>query len=58
MEGFWLTCLKIPLVNPLGLIEYLINQGCVYPLHHRRVGPGAPLGRSWAALRAIVVICT
>ena len=37
-------------------MEYLINQGRVYPLYHCWVGPGAPLGHSRTALRAIVVV--
>ena len=37
-------------------MEYLINQGYIYPLYYRWVGPRAPLGRLRAALRAIVVV--
>ena len=37
-------------------MEYLINQGYIYPLHYCRVGPRAPLGHSQAALHAVVVI--
>ena len=56
MEGFWLICLKIPSVSPLGLMEYLINWGRVYPLYYYWVGPRAPLGHSQAALYTIVVV--
>ena len=38
-------------------MEYLINQGCVYPLYRRWVGLRAPLGCSRAVLHAVVVIC-
>ena len=58
MEGLKLTCLKIPLVSPLGLMEYLINQNYIYPLYYYQIGPGAPLGHLPAALRAIIIICT
>ena len=56
MEGFWLICLKIPLVSPLGLTEYLISWGRVYSLYYCWVGPRAPLRRLQAALHAVVVI--
>ena len=39
-------------------MEYLTNRGRARPLHHPRVGPGAPSGRSRAALRAVVVVRT
>ena len=38
-------------------MEYLIDWGRVYPPYYRWVGPEAPLGRSRAVLRAVVVVC-
>ena len=38
-------------------MEYLIDQGRVYPLYYYRVGPGALLGRSRAVLYTVVVVC-
>ena len=38
-------------------MEYLIDWGCAYPPYYLWVGPGAPLGRSRAALHAVAVIC-
>jgi hypothetical protein len=37
-------------------MEYLINQGHARPLYYLRVGPRAPLGRSWVALYAMAVV--
>ena len=42
--------------SPLGLTEYLINQGRVYPLYYCWVGPKAPLGHLQVVLYAIVVV--
>ena len=39
-------------------MEYLINWGRARPLYYLWVGPGAPLGRSRAALYAIAVVYT
>jgi len=58
MQELWLICLKIPLVSPLGLMEYLTNWGRARPLYYLWVGPGAPLGRLRAALHAVAVVCT
>ena len=39
-------------------MEYLINWGRACPPYYLRVGPGAPLRRSRAALHAIAVVRT
>jgi hypothetical protein len=39
-------------------MEYLTNQGRAYPPHRPQAGPGAPLGRSRAALYAVAVVYT
>ena len=39
-------------------MEYLIDQGRIYPLYYCQVGPGAPLGRLRVVLHTVVVIYT
>jgi hypothetical protein len=34
MEEYKLFYLKIPLIGPLGLIEFLIEQGYIYSLYY------------------------
>ncbi len=58
MQRYKLACLRIPLVSPLGLTEFLIKQGYFYPPHYYQVGPRVPLEHSWVVLYAIVVAYT
>ena len=57
-QGCELIYLKIPSVNPLGLIEFLIKQGYFLPPHHHQVNPKVPLEHLRAMLHAIVVAYT
>ena len=57
MQGYKLICLKIPLVSPLGLMEFLTKQGHFLPPHYHWVSPRVPLEHLRAALHAVVVAC-
>jgi len=58
VQGYELICLKIPLVSPLGLMKFLIEQSYFFFLHHHWVSPGVPLEHLWAALHVVVVAYT
>ena len=56
MQKYKFIYLKIPLVSPLGLMEFLIKQDHFLPLYHYQVNPKVPLEYLQAALYTIVVV--